>query len=184
MRSITTRRNPWRGNWPTAVALLFLLVSIAPPAQAELSFDPLNGVILDTLVVSVTVDGSITDLHGFSWALEFDPSVVMPVAVNPGSLVANAACPNFLYWLNATSIGDSIVVDGATLGCAVDGPGAIVDITFIGVGFGVSPLHWRRSEMRDSLNMPIVHPCTDGTITRSPVAVEAVPWGRFKRWYR
>jgi hypothetical protein len=176
-------RGRWRGNWPTALAILFLLVSFVPTAQAELSFDPLYGVILDTLVVSVTVDASITDLHGFSWALEFDPSIVMPVAVSAGSLVTNAACPDFITWLNATSVGDSIVVDGATLGCAVDGPGAIVDITFIGVGFGVSPLYWRRSDLRDSLNMSIPHLCTDGTITRSPVAVEAVPWGRFKHWY-
>lgn len=184
MRPDSTRLKQLQGGRSTVLAFLFLLMSLVPAAQAELSFDPLNGVLLDTLVVSVTVDGSITDLRGFSWALEFDPSIAVPVAVNAGDLLSGAACPDFVTWLNAASIGDSIVVDGATLGCSVDGPGAIVDITFVGVGFGISPLHWRRSELRDSLNAPIAHLCTDGSLIRSPVTVEAVPWSRLKRWYR
>jgi hypothetical protein len=165
-------------------AILLLLGSFVSAARADLSFDPLNGNIVDTLVVSVTVDGSIADLRGFTWTLEFDPSIVMPVAVAAGSLVTNAGCPNFVTWLNFAAIGDSISVDGATLGCSVNGPGAIVDITFVGVGFGVSPLNWRRSELRNSLNASIPHTCTDGTITRMTVAVEDIAWGRFKRWYR
>jgi len=162
----------------------FLLLILSSAARADLTFAPQHSNILDTLVVSVSVDASVSDLRGFSWAIEFDPSIVMPIAVTAGSLVSGAACPNFINWLNIASVGDSIAVDGATLGCSVNGPGNIVDIKFVGVGFGISPLHWRRSELRDSLNMPIAHTCSDGSITRSPVAVEVVPWGRVKRGYR
>ena len=152
--------------------------------QAALGFDPLNGVIVDTLVVSVTIDASVTDLRGFTFTLEFDPSIVMPVAVTAGDLVLSAGCPNFVTWLNAASIGDSIVVDGATLGCSVAGPGDIVDLTFVGVGFGVSPLQCRRSELRDSLNAAILHSCPDGTITRALVGVDRRSWGHIKRLFR
>ena len=165
------------------VMTLFLATS-APGTHAALGFDPLHGVVTDTLVVSVTIDASVTDLRGFTFTLEFDPSIVMPIAVNAGGLVASAGCPNVLVWMNAASIGDSIVVDGATLGCSVAGPGAIVDITFVGVGFGISPLECQRSELRDSLNMSVSHICPDGTLTRAVVAIEGVKWAQFKRLFR
>ena len=164
--------------------LIIQLAVVVTESQAALGFDPLNGIIVDTLVVSVTIDASVSDLHGFSMVLEFDPSIVIPIAVSAGDLIDGAVCPNFLSWLNATAIGDSIAVDGATLGCAVAGPGDIIDITFLGVGFGISPLECRRSELRNSLNVGIPHTCPDGTISRTLIGLESKPWAAVKRLYR
>jgi hypothetical protein len=166
-----------------AAALVF---AAAPRSYgADVQFDPPAGFVCDTLDVDVTIDGSVTDLRGSTFVFEFDPAVVVPIAVGPGALVTGAGCGNFFTWLNAAAIGDSIAVDGATLGCSVAGPGSIVRVRFARVAYAqTSPLECRRGAMRNSLNQPIPFTCHPGTLETCPaVAVTSRRWGFVKRLY-
>ena len=121
-----------------------LAAAAGPAAGAVIDFTPNPGFVCDTLDVDVTIDASVTDLRGFTFTFEFDPSVVLPIDVSAGPLETGAACGNFFTWVNAAAIGDSIYVDGATLGCSVAGPGSIIQLRFITVTHGAtSPLTCR-----------------------------------------
>ena len=170
----------------TTVVLLFG-IGTTHRAEAGLGFDPLHGVIFDddTLLVEVTIDETITDLRGFTFVFEFDPNTVTVTSVEAGSLLINADCPHFFDWLNDDAVGDSISVDGAGLGCSIDGPGDIVRMRFAGAGIGVSPLRCRTGEMRDSLNQDIPYTCPDGSITFwIVVPVQETSWVAIKDHYR
>ena len=168
------------------VATVFAAAGSAA-ADATISFDPLNGVFTgaDTLTVQVTVDVGAADLQGYTMVLEFDPSIVAPISVEGGSLLTGAACPNFFTWLNSGAVGDSLEIDAAALGCSIDGPGNVVELKFVGVSVGVSPLTCRSLDLRDSLNDTIPSSCVDGTVEyRIPIAVTEQTWGRVKAGYR
>jgi len=170
--------------------LLLLVVCLASPAlgqDAVLSFDPDDGVFetCDSLVVDLLIDDTVTDLRGFSIVLEFDSAVVEPTTVTAGALMSGAACDNFLYWINYYTTADSIAVDGATLGCSMSGPGAILRVVFLLKGIGISPLSVRQSRLRTGLNQPIPHTCEEATMTSNcPVAVTRYRWGQVKAMYR
>lgn len=153
---------------------------------ADIHFVPNPGFVCDTLIVHATIDAGVTDLRGFSLVLTFNPAVVKPVAVTAGALVSGAPCGYFLQWLNAASIGDSIFVDAANLGCSAAGPGNILDIKFVLVAHGgTSPVQCRSGALRDALNQPIPYTCHPGVLeTCSAIAVEQRPWTRMKRLYR
>jgi len=170
----------------TAVALV---VAASPPAGADIvtGFAPPAGnLCLDTLTVDLTVDAGAIDLRGFTLVLEFDPAHITPIAVTRGALMTGAACASFFSWINAAAIGDSILVDGATLGCSMTGPGSIVQVQFVhGPTQGTSPLRCRSGSFRNSLNQPQPYTCPDGSVTYScPVPVALPTWGRMKHIYR
>ncbi|MFN0149136.1 MAG: cohesin domain-containing protein [bacterium] len=174
----------------TAVFVLggFAALAVSTDALgATLAFDPPSGVIVcdETLTVDVTIDASVTDLRGFTLVFEFDPAIVAPVSATAGALVTGAGCPNFFTWLNAAAIGDSIAIDGATLGCSVAGAGSIAQLRFVGTGIGTSALDCRSGSMRDSQNAEIPFTCVPGTIEYScQTPVESETWGRVKALYR
>jgi len=179
------------GGWfTTAVSVLgalWVLSGSTSAPCATVAFDPPSGVIVcdEILNVDVTIDASVTDLRGFTLVLEFDPAFVAPISATAGALVTGAGCPNFFTWLNAAAIGDSIAIDGATLGCSVAGAGAIARLQFVGTGIGSSALACRRGDMRDSQNAPISFTCTTGSIEHScQNPVESRTWGRIKALYR
>jgi hypothetical protein len=178
-------RGRWRGLYGVAVVAAALLWPTSG-RTADLTFVPNPGFVCDTLVVEAQIDASVTDLRGFSFVFEFDPAVVTPVSVVAGGLETGAACGHFFQWINSATIGDSIWVDGATLGCSVAGPGSIVRMKFALVTHGaVSPLSCRSGVMRDALNQSIPHTCHPGTLVTCPaIGVEPSPWTRVKRVYR
>ncbi len=148
-----------------AVALL-LLGGMADDTHAVLGFDPLHGVITahdDTLTVKVTIDETVTDLRGFSLGFEIDPTIVNVFAAHPGSLMVNAGCPIFFYFVKETASDESIEVDAATLGCSMVGPGDILLLKFSASGNeGLSPLDCLPGgRLRDSFNNPIPFTCPD-----------------------
>jgi hypothetical protein len=169
-----------------AVAAILLLVPALAAAQAELTFDPPDGVFLceDTLVVELHVDGSVDDLQGYSLVLSYDQEVVTPLAVQVGELLAGAACGNFFTWLDPGAAG-TITVDAALLGCSVGGPGAILAITFGGVVDGISPLGCVEGELRDSLNASIPFDCVAASVQYScAVPTRSAAWHELRGRYR
>jgi hypothetical protein len=134
----------------------------------------------DSIDVYITIDAPITDLRGFSTVFDFDPTILTPISVTKGALLTGA-CPSSLIWVNQAAVGDSIYTDGAGLGCSFNGPGTIVCVRFVGTMTGVSPLNWRDTILRDSLNQNIPHGCLPGSVNViSPVPVETATWGSIK----
>ena len=134
-----------------------------------------------TLEVEIHVDEHTLDLHGTSLEIDYDENVVNPIALVAGSLVTGASCPYHLDWLNPGPGAGTIQVDVANLGCAVDGPGAILIITFEGVLQGTSPLECISLTLRDSENQAIEADCVPASIEyRCPVSVEETGWGMLK----
>ena len=175
------------------IVAAFLCVALSvgsPPAAAvpiAVSVDPPVSVFCcdDTLSVYMSVDENAVDLRGFSLTLEFNPAIVQPVGVIPGELMTTAGCGFFIDWLNSTAVGDSISVDGATLGCSMVGPGRIVEMQFVGISGGTSPLSCRSVLLRDSANNELDKICFSGAITyEEPVAIEGNPWSVVKSRYR
>ena len=176
-----------RRDWVASLLVCVVVAGATAPASgAEVTFAPNPGFVCDELDVDVTIDASVTDLRGFTFVFEFDPTVVIPIAVVAGPLETGASCSNFFTWINATAIGDSIYVDGATLGCSVAGPGSIVRITFATVSHAASSaLTCRRGSMRDASNQAIPYTCQPGVLTTcSPIGVEKYRWQSVKSLYR
>jgi hypothetical protein len=156
------------------------------PRPGLLSFDPDAGSFGcgETLTVDVQIDDTTLDLHGFSVEFSFDNTVVHPVSVSAGPLVSGAACPYYLSWLNPGPAESTIAVDVANLGCAIDGPGTILQLVFVGVLQGISPLDCESLIFRDSQNQPIAMECDPATLEyRCPVANESTGFGAWKARY-
>jgi hypothetical protein len=188
VRSSTTRLHARRGG--AAAVVLAAITGLAPvtAARAALGFQltPASGIFCDTLTVDVTVDASVSDLRGFTFVFEFDPTKIVPISVQRGPLVTGASCGSFFQWLNSAAIGDSIYADGALLGCSVNGPGSILRMKFVGVTQGTSFLRCRSSTLRDSLNQNMPHTCPQVNVRYSctPIAVERNRWTSLKRIYQ
>jgi hypothetical protein len=172
------------------VAVSFLLAAPLPATAAEISFacDPASCIFAGSQVldVYVNVDATTVDLRGATLSLDFDPSIVHPIAVEPGALLAGSSCSWFFMWLNQATPGDGhIDVDLGGLGCSVDGPGTIIHLQFTGVNPGSSPLTCASLIMRDSLNQTLDSTCVGGLLTYE-IAVPAEPlsWGLLKSRYR
>jgi hypothetical protein len=175
-----------RRSLPAVLVLAVVLNATAANAQpAAVTFDPpaVSLICGETVTIEVHVDASVTDLRGFSLVLAFDGSVINPVAVQAGSLLVDAACPYFLDWLNPAE-SDSVSVDGATLGCSVSGPGAILTIEFEGIEDGSTTLGCQEGRLRTGDNAPIEFDCGEAEIDVScPVPSRQESWGTVKTWY-
>ncbi len=106
----------------------------------------------------------VQDLLGVSLVIEFDPAVITPVEVTLGDFMEEGSCGAFFQWVNSETFTNTIELDAAMLGCAVDGSGNLFNITFAGVGDGTSMLNVLEQDLRDSLNDPIEFIASNGTV--------------------
>ena len=158
----------------------------AQPPSAVVGFEPVSQTFDcgEIYAVDIVID-AVADLRGFSLVVGFDSDVIQPLSVTAGALVSGAACDHFLAWLNPGAVADSIAVDGATLGCSVAGPGAIVHLEFEGYLQGTSDLAIGTARLRTAANDTIAVSVQAATIDYiCPVAVTHVGWGALKSRYR
>lgn len=167
----------------SSAAALLACGALASPALAALGFecDPptcdFGGA--DTLEVVVTLDGTVTDLAGFSLDLEIESSVVRAVSVVPGELLGSCS------WAFFTSMStDTVRVDAAGLGCAISGPGHLAKVRIVGVSTGSSTFRCRGSILRDTSNASLPHDCPQENISYdAEVPVMPLTWTRLKWRY-
>ncbi len=177
---------------PAALGLLLgiacaLLLPSRADASAQLSFIAGQVEIAcdETGWIDLGVDAGAIDLRGLSVVLEFDPTVITPVGVDEGFLLAGDACPSFVRWIEGSAAGDSMSVDAAGLGCSVSGPGSLLRLYFRGVADGISPVHLRRVRLRTGSNLPIATTALDGALAVScPVDILREGWGPLKSRFR
>lgn len=168
------------GTSPVVIASSFLSDSQAEPIEVEvvdgtltyqsgavahLAFDPAAASIdpSGTCEVCLTLS-DVIDFVGLSVEFGFDPSVVVPVGMTPGSALIGAGCDFFLEWVNVDSFTSTMAIDAALLGCHVPMDGPIVCVTFEGVNGGESPLTWLEAEVRDGDNVSVPLETADGSI--------------------
>jgi hypothetical protein len=173
-------------------ALCFVILTgfVAARAQADsvgLSFVPVSTEVAcdEARPIDVWIDDSVTDLRGASLVMRFDPQVIRPVAVEEGQLFVDAPCPPFLRWNNATSIGDSVFVDVAGLGCSVQGPGPILRVWVTGVADGSTLLWGTAATLRDGANVPMTALWTPAhIIVACPIKTQVGSWAALKASFR
>ena len=69
--------------------------------------------------------GANTRVHA-DVEIGYDPTIVKVEDVYAGSLLLGGSCDYFFEWLNPGAPDSTIAIDGAMLGCSVDGPGDII----------------------------------------------------------
>jgi hypothetical protein len=177
------------------IGLLALAGATVPAAAQTVGYgcdtcsvaaDTIYAFVGDPVIVDMTIDAATVGVRGFSLVGTFDSALLQLLDVEKGALLTGA-CPSVLYWNNALAIGDSVFVDGAGLGCSVDGPGAIVRLEFVAVAEGVALLDWRSGIMRDALNDDLLPlpPDLSWCLSRAvrilgPIPAERSTWGRIK----
>lgn len=187
----TSKNIPRQAGAPLGLLVPFMFLLLAAPAQAQtaaVSFDPAQSSIVctETGTIEVVIDEAIDDLRGFSMIIAFDPELITPVTVEAGGLVAGAGCPHTLFWVNPDGTG-TIEVDGALLGCSIQGPGAILSIVFEaaeGVE-GETALTCQSLTLRDSQNADIPAECAEATVeVTCSVNTHRTVWGTVKALFR
>ncbi|MFT7698824.1 MAG: VCBS repeat-containing protein, partial [Candidatus Krumholzibacteriia bacterium] len=180
VRSRQTRRRTHSAVLGLFVLMLgSLFTAGAAYSQAVVAFDPPNGSVDcgQSIFVDVTIDNAVTDLRGFSFTFQFDPTYVTPIAVTEGGALTGAPCATFFRWLNESSFTNTVEIDGSLLGCSIPGPGTILTIEFAATANrGQSALTVLASRFRDSNNadIPIVLPAgtIDNICNTAPVTVD------------
>jgi len=170
------------------VCLGALCVAAASAQTVQLGFAPSTDSFTcgETLYVDIMLDDSgAGDLAGFSLVFEFDDEILAPLEVLAGDLLSGADCPHFFTWLNAESVGNSIVVDGALLGCTRPVDGHIVRMVFEGVVIGLSSITCQSGVMRDGQNGQIPFSSGEGHYEFTcPTPAPPIRWGEVKSIYR
>jgi len=170
-----------------ALVLAVMFIAGNSHAATNLTFVPEVEILgcEDAWAIDVWVDVVAVDLRGISLVIEFDPALVLPVAVEAGQLLIDAPCEPVVSWNNETDIGDSVFVDIAGLGCSVAGPGPIARVYMAGLDDGTTPLVVRSVILRDSSNQTIDATSTPSEITIScPVPLSDRSWTTIKEAYR
>ena len=105
-------------------------------------------VLPDTTVVTtdmqfsleVVVNDTVESLMGYDVTVQYDRSFLEVVSVREGALLRDSGHTTFFYWLNRACGCDFLIVNGSILGDVVDGPGALIKITFKAIKFGTIPV--------------------------------------------
>ena len=150
--------------WEIVVLAMVLVAGSAFGSTVSFTPDHSTFVGEDLQTIQVFVE-DVTDLLGASMVIGFDPAVVTPVGVTLGEFMDDGPCGAFFQWVNWNDFTNTIEVDAAMLGCSVEGSGFLFDITFAGVGDGISALTVVSGDLRDSINYPIEFTSSDGAVT-------------------
>lgn len=137
-----------------------------PDRAGHILFDPSHTEVMEfrRFVVDIVVDDEVTGLTGYDIVVDFDESLLEVVDVEEGKLPDGYTGETFLYWTTEGMQSERLVIDGALLGGAVDGPGSIVSVEFEALLPGVSPLTFTSVQLRDIENVPIPVVAEDGYV--------------------
>jgi hypothetical protein len=164
----------------THAGLLFVMLaaivsSTATGQTGVLTIDPADTTVEigDTFDLDVVVDGNVLGLKGYNVKITYDPGVLRVDTVTQGALLPSGGM-TFFAW--QTLGPDTVHANDAILGYLlhVDGPGVLFTITFESIGYGSSPLDFEYDVLRDSLNQPLTHTTSGGSVAVSDITPPSV----------
>jgi hypothetical protein len=157
-----------RAKYWWAVALPILLVALLASvagADPSLYVDPALTEVWtgDDFWVEISVNEELLGLTGYDLTIDFDESVLEVLQVLEGPLPQSSGS-SFFYWTTGPAPENAIVINGAILGAAVDGPGVLALVHFSALTPGISPVEFVEFELRDLENAPIAVTAIDGEV--------------------
>jgi len=175
----------------TIYCIMMILIPFYFPAAA--TAQRCISVLPDTTVVAlgmqfsleVVVNDTVESLMGYDITVQYDRSFLEVVSVREGALLRDSGHTTFFYWLNQACGCDFLIVNGSILGDVVDGPGALIKITFKAIKFGTIPVVIYASDIRNDQNQSLTHRTQNGiVIVEPPIGTENSSWSRVKYLYR
>ena len=170
--------------------MMILIPFFFPPAvtaQRCISVLPDTTVVTKDMQFSleVVVNDTVKSLMGYDITVQYDRSFLEVVSVREGALLRDSGHSTFFYWLNQGCGCDLLIVNGSILGDVVDGPGALIKITFKAIKFGTIPVVIYESDIRNDQNQSLTHRTQNGiVIVEPPIGTENSSWSRVKYLYR
>ena len=148
--------------------LLVAMLASAATADPTLYVDPaLTDVWTEgDFWVDVSVNAELLGLTGYDLAIDYDEGVLEVLEVVEGALPQSSG-PSFFFSTTGPAPENAIVINGAILGDAVDGPGVLASLHFLALVPGFSPLEFIEFELRDLENAPIAVTPVGGQVTVS-----------------
>lgn len=175
----------------TIYCIMMILIPFLFPSFARA--ERCISVLPDTTVVTkdmqfsleVVVNDTVESLMGYDITVQYDRSFLEVVSVREGALLRDSGHTTFFYWLNQACGCDFLIVNGSILGDVVDGPGALIKITFKAIKFGTIPVLIYESDIRNDQNQSLAHRTQSGAvIVEPPIGIENSSWSRVKYLYK
>lgn len=119
-----------------------------------------------TFSIDVKISG-VVDLYGWEFKLSWDPNLLDVVNITEGSFLKQGGTTFFSWKMNNT-VG-YILVDCTLLGSVpgVSGDGTLASVKFYAEKEGSSILHLYDTKLVNSMELPIPHTASDGSVTIS-----------------
>lgn len=144
-------------SWMLTLATALVLAGTARAQTLSLQVDPLVAEVGDLITLTITVDGELSDLRGYTLDLHYNRDRVNLFSISEGEVML-ALTPTFLYWEDQGQNGSSVIqVDHAILGGEEggSGPGALLYVLFEGESCGLETIRVDNVLFRDLDNQPL-----------------------------
>src|SRR5882724_5026705 len=126
-----------------ALLLTALLLAIAPTVIASPVVSVQTGALGagQTFTAAITISG-VTDLYAFQLDLSFSPAVIAATSISEGGFLPAGGATFFIPGSINNAAGTITFTADSLLGSGggVSGSGVLANVTFRGVGQGVSPI--------------------------------------------
>ena len=161
--------------------VLLVLCGLSSHAySAMISIDPITQTATDGSQVVVNVDiTGVTDLYGFQFDLEFNPSVLAAVSSSEGTFLPSGGGTFFVPG-TIDNVGGTVSATADTLLTAitgVSGSGALATFDFTAIGPGSSSLSIANVTLLDSNLNSIPNTAGGGSVTvTNPTPLPAAAW--------
>ena len=149
-----------------AFFLILLPKFVNADAVVSVQALPASVSVGDTFTVNVNI-ADVTDLFGFGFDLNFDPTILSAQSVNEGTFLPGGGATVFVAG-SIDNVGGSVAGNGdSLLGTipGVDGSGLLLTSEFLAVGAGTSNLSVANALFLDSNLEAISASLEDGTVT-------------------
>lgn len=163
----TPSPTPTLTSTPTVVPATAVPTATHTPVPATSAVEPASRTVASGQEFSVDVAvANVTELRGYQWTLEFEPSVVEYVGVTNGPFLASSdrdvTCQPPILDGRSVRFG-CVIPDGGRPGAS--GAGVLSSVTFRGSAEGTSALHLASVSLSDARGDDFTAVAEDGSVT-------------------
>ncbi len=126
--------------------------------------------------ISISINDELAGLTGYDLWIDYDETLIELVDVSEGVLPDGSSYNTFLYWTDAGTPSDMVLINGAILGGWVDGPGELLVLSFVSLAEGTSPVTFHDVDLRDIDNNVISVASVGGEVMVVPPIIYIDPY--------